>query len=326
MEPVSNTIYDGTVVSAAKLQRSIAIFAAMEKPAQIVKTLQACCVASSKIRHTCDVLVNGNRGLADELQRQLPSMPGSDLQQLRLWFSAVPDKAHTWNWYFSHVWPQAAVSLFLDGYVEPFPDSFALLTDALAEHPHAFASSAVPTYGASAKKQRAFQLKINGINGNLFAMSYDGISRLRSSGFHLPRGIYRTDGTMQSYLKHSFDPRNSPFDRSRVVVVPQASYYRTPLSVWKWSDIMKQWRRIQRQRQGLLISAAIKHLLSVKKTHPRDIPETVRDLVGAWMQACPSEWRRMARTNPLLIPTARKALAFKDWPEASAAPECLLTV
>jgi hypothetical protein len=243
-----------------------------------------------------------------------------------VWYISVPDKAHAWNAYFQHIWPNATTSFFVDGYVMPRKNSFALLSTALQEHPDAYAASAVSTIGFSSRKQQRFQERNTGINGNLFAMTNTAIVCLRESGFRLPRGLYRTDPTMQSFLKLDFKPGSGKANRRRVVVVKEATYDRRAFSPFKLSDLRTQWRRVLRQRQGDLEIQAVRQLLSVRKIDPRQMPDTVRDLIVGWMHESPRQWWVMAAANPLRLLAARHVRAFCDWSAAADPPELVLTV
>ena len=111
--------------------RSGAIFAAREDASEIMKSIAACRDASKRegLPAICDVLVNGNRRLVDDLQHELfPVAEHSNPFLIRVWYIAVPDKAHTWNIYLEHIWPQAEVAHFVDGYAQPHADSFSLLS------------------------------------------------------------------------------------------------------------------------------------------------------------------------------------------------------
>ena len=296
--------------------RSIAIFAAREETHTILKTLDACRIASKYERcpTICDLLVNGNPRLVESLEAAL----GADDEQsdsflVRLWFIDVPDKSHTWNKYFEQIWPDVEISYFVDGYAQPWKDAFHNLAEALTSSPDCYASSSIPTVGASARKQLRFQEKNRGINGNLFAMNRAAIRKLRQSGFHLPRGFYRTDPLIQLALKFDFNLTDSKHTPTRVVVVHAASYDRHVLSPFKLSDLKTQINRYLRQCQGDLESRAVKRLVFEKKTRFADWPNTVQELINGWTSSSTREWQMMVLRNPLRLFALRQVNRFEDW-------------
>ena len=309
--------------------RSIAIFAAREDATEIMESITACRLSSAheQCDAICDVLVNGNRKLADDLLKILPSAQNEASPFLiRLWYIDVPDKAHTWNVYFEHIWPEVDVCFFADGYVQPWKASFLHLSRALTDSPEAVASSAIPTIGFFANKQSRFQIRNRGINGNLFALNKDVISRLRESGFRLPRGLYRTDPLIQMAIKFDFKPSEQPHNPNRVVVVESASYERGALSLFKWADLKKQFNRYLRQRQGDIESMALRRLFRTRGFKVTDLQETVRELLINWAESSKCEWRMAVLRNPLRLLALRRVSSMQDMTVGSEQPELAATV
>ena len=228
--------------------------------------------------------------------------------------------------YFEHIWPEVDVCFFADGYVQPWKASFLHLSRALTDSPEAVASSAIPTIGFFANKQSRFQIRNRGINGNLFALNKDVISRLRESGFRLPRGLYRTDPLIQMAIKFDFKPSEQPHNPNRVVVVESASYERGALSLFKWADLKKQFNRYLRQRQGDIESMALRRLFRTRGFKVTDLQETVRELLINWAESSKCEWRMAVLRNPLRLLALRRVSSMQDMTVGSEQPELAATV
>src|SRR5438270_3938822 len=112
-------------------------------------TIQASRAASDE-RTTIDVIINGNRSLADAAS----AWSDSSLANVRIWFLETLDKAHAWNEYLQRIWTSSNVAFFMDGYVRVMPDALRLLAAKLADDKKALSVSAVPTYGRSAAFHR----------------------------------------------------------------------------------------------------------------------------------------------------------------------------
>ena len=78
---------------------NVAVFASRETTDVLRATLTAV-QAAVKRPTTIDVLVNGNRTLAEDAMKIISTLTKNDnLAKFRLWFIALGDKAHTWNVY-----------------------------------------------------------------------------------------------------------------------------------------------------------------------------------------------------------------------------------
>ncbi|MBK9029624.1 MAG: hypothetical protein IPN98_18195 [Propionivibrio sp.] len=195
-------------VYSAELTWNVAVFASRETTDVLKATLTAVQAAVKKPTNI-DVLVNGNRTLAENAMKIISTLARDDnLAKFRLWFIALGDKAHTWNVYLHNIWPGEGLAYFIDGYARPYSNALALLEQGLGSNAVALGASGVPTIGRTAAKSRTVQIIERGIHGNLFCLRTDTMRSLRASGFRLPLGLYRMDSTIGAVLKYSFNPKN----------------------------------------------------------------------------------------------------------------------
>jgi hypothetical protein len=299
---------------------SIAIFTARESVELLSSTLASVLEASKAFPTITDIVVNGNPELAHDFSRHLatisfPTVPSS---LVRLWTVSVPDKAYAWNQYVHEIWPNSKVAFFVDGYVQIDPSSLSIKEKKLNASSDAYAATGVPTSGRSAKSIRNELVSRGGIHGNLYAIKGDVVRRLRAMSFKLPIGIYRTDATLGAALSFSLDPKNNKWDvKRRIIVIPEVSWKAPTLSLWRIKDLKIHWKRMKRQAQGILVTAAVREHLAVRKLSPEDLPNTAYELITTWIKNNRNAARRIFLRNPLSFLAARNLSKVEDYNEKS---------
>lgn len=282
---------------------SIAVIASREHPDTLRATLQTLFSAAHKPA-TIDVVVNGNRLLAEDIRGQIVSLyqqnstEENSSVEFRLWFIGLGDKAHAWNTYVHRIWPGYGATFFVDGYVRAFPNALQLLEQGLDSGPDVWCSSGVPSVGRSAGSLRRRQFNDHGIHGNLFCLSGEAMQCARAKNFHLPLGLYRVDSTIEAVIKYSFDPKDNAWNANRVYVESRASWETDEKRWWSWSDIKGQFKRLVRQAQGDLENQAVRHHLTVCKRPAEEMPYSASELVERWILENPPQSGALLR-NPL---------------------------
>ncbi len=299
---------------------SVAIFTARETPEVLAATIAAAEIACAGVPSTIDVIVNGNRALADAIATTIGPLARSTL---RIWFIALADKSHAWNQYVETIAPACDVSFFIDGYARPAEDSLRLIARTLAENPEAWAASGVPTVGRSAKRLRGRMQSEGGIHGNLYALRRSTLALLKAKGFRFPLGIYRNDPLLGAVVCFSADPGAHRWNAKRLAVVPAATWTNDPLRWMRWSSIVAHWKRMQRQAQGVLENAAVRQHLALDRLPPESLPRTVAELVARWRAAHPDKALALL-WHPLRRRAARQLALRRDWSLAELPPELLL--
>lgn len=301
----------------------VAVFASRESPDELKATLTAIQVAIKKPT-TVDVLVNGNRALAENTMVIIATLPqNNNLAKFRLWFIALGDKAHAWNVYLHNLWAGDGIAYFIDGYARPYPNALALLEQGLCTSTVALGASGVPTMGNSSAKLRAEQIQDRGIHGNMFCLHTDTMRTLRASGFRLPLGIYRMDSTIGAVIKYSFNPRNNNWNPERIFVESEASWSTDKKHWWYYSEMKGQFKRRIRQAQGDLENRAMRHHLSICKRAPQDMPVTITELVAIWLNENPLEASTLLK-NPLRRHALNLMQKPRDWSLAALPPELIV--
>jgi hypothetical protein len=300
---------------------SVAIFAARESAETLSQCIRAALGASKGRDAAIDVLINGNRELALAIaNRDWPGVAGGD-GQVRTWSIAAGDKAHAWNEYLHRIWQAGTTAFFIDGYAQVKPDALQALCERLAADEAALGATGVPTCGRSAPRLREQMLKTGGFHGNLHTIRAEAMASLRSSGFRLPLGLYRTDSLIGAVLMFGLDPANNKWDPRRVAVAPDASWHVDGMSDITWNNVRTQAKRVLRQAQGELENRAAREHLAVKRRAPAAMPRTARQLVNDWMEEHPRQARSLFFKRPLCLHAARKLKAERDWSEAWTPPE-----
>jgi len=302
---------------------SIAVFAAREKIVDLEPTI-ASAIEASTSDTVIDLLVNGNRGLADRLVALLASaqfVSRSMHASLRVWFIELGDKSHAWNQYLEFIWPGSEFAFYIDGYVRLRADALQLLAQGLVNSPEHLAGTGVPTVGRSAQALRQQMLAQGGIHGNLFVLKRAAMQRLRDIGFRLPLGLYRTDPTLGAALAFSLDPARSSWNpKGRILVHPDVTWNTEERSIWKFTDLSSQIKRTLRQGQGTLENLAVRDFFAVRKLSPENLPKTAALLVSQWAVARRWDLAKALVRNPLAGLALRRLRIARDWSAVSVPP------
>lgn len=305
---------------------AIAIFTARESVDTVLATVRSAAEAAAGHEAPIDVLVNGNQVLAERLHAALTrgDLAAHHGGPVRIWHIPLADKAHAWNVYVHHVAPRSDTAFFVDGYARVHPEALERIHDRLHADPRAIAATGVPSTGRSAAKLARRMTNEGGIHGNLFAIEGATLSHLRESGFRLPLGLYRTDGTIGAVLNFNLDPSAHSWDPARTAVVATAGWSVPPQHWWRLADLLTQWRRMFRQAQGVLENAAVREHLAVKQKSPRDMPRTNAELVLGWLRDNPAKARGVLLRHPLSRLAVRRLRKGRDWSRAEEPPQRII--
>ncbi|WP_417069590.1 hypothetical protein [Niveibacterium terrae] len=303
---------------------SIAVFSSRESPDVLLRSVEAAWLAAVP-GSVLDVIVNGNRELAEECSQVFPSalkaMPAG--VDLRLWFIACADKAHAWNTYLHQIWPGSELAFFVDGYARLRPNSCSILAQALQMRPEIPAASGTPSSGWGAAKMRAQMLSEGGIHGNFYALRARALNTLRDRGFRLPLGLYRTDPALAAVLKFRLDPARYEWDDHQVYIDPDASWDVDSRPWWRLSVLRGQYQRRLRQYQGVFENRALRDHLARQKRAPEEVPETVSELIRGWGKDNPDELYRVTRSF-LARRAWERGVEARDWSDKDIPPALIL--
>ncbi len=302
---------------------SVAIFTARETPATLEQCIRATVEASNDSRVIVNILVNGNRTLADDAVKMINRIKLPDGICIRVWFIQLGDKAHAWNEYLFHIAPSVPHHFFVDGYVMVRPDAYERIRLELEKCPSANAASGVPSIGRSAHKLRGQMLREGGLHGNLYALPERTMEQFRLRDFRLPLGIYRNDSLIASVLCFGLDPATHQWDIKRILVVPDATWWLRPTSTFSAMDLLTHLRRTLRQAQGRLENLAIKAHLAKRRDAPELIPRTVAELIDVWAETEPQEFKQTLRRHPSSFHALYKMRQPKNWSAAKLVPQLL---
>lgn len=276
---------------------SIAIFSARETPEVLKKTVAAALRASTP-ETPIDVLVNGNRALADQITAVFRVGSSSEAERVRVWYLAQSDKANAWNQHIHHIWDGSSLAFYVDGYVELDPGAIDQLTRAMQAHPEAMAGTGVPSVGRSSKSLRQEMLTLGGMHGNFCCIRDSALLAFRSRGIRLPLGLYRTDSTMGAMLSFGLAPAQNEWNPLKyIAIAPDATWVTEAKKWWRRADIQASYKRLDRQAQGRLENKAVRHHLAVRQLPPEGLPRTAAELVIDWVARCPEEAAPLLRSD-----------------------------
>lgn len=243
-----------------------------------------------------NILVNGNKVLADELSRILKNRRVNNPQAfIRVWWIETGDKAHAWNQYIKHIWRQEQLAIFVDGYACPHPSALSLLEEGVVFCDRVLLSTGLPGSGRSAKKISIVLLETHGIHGNLYCIKSSAMSYMKKVGFHLPLGMYRTDSTIGSAIKFGLDPEKNEWDMKRIFVHPEVTWT-VKKNLWRYSSLKGHLKRLIRQAQGKFENRAVRYFYQIRKQKIETLPKTTLELVDTWIAACPDDAARLLRS------------------------------
>lgn len=260
------------------LDYDIAVFAVNEA-ATIERCLTAIDRAAAGCRTRIVVLLNGTTDNSLEIIKATRLLHAA----LVVYRFPAADKANAINRFLYDLRLDAAIYFCIDAYTRIGPDSLRAMAAALEADPYALVASSIPTNGRSAKTVREYTLKGGAISGQLYALRPDFVNRLVAAGFRLPLQIYRGDALLGSMAAHDLDAPGTKWDDRRIIGVEGATYEISPLSIFRWRDIIRQYRRETRQARGRFENEAIKSIIYAKGYAA--LPSNATDMIKEWLQS-----------------------------------------
>jgi len=297
------------------LEFDIAVFAVNEAPT-IERCLASIDRAAAGRRTRIAVLLNGTTDNSLDIIRALRLEHAA----LSVYLFPAADKANAINRFLYDLRLDAGTYFCTDAYTKVGPGALRAMEAALRANPMALVASAIPTNGRSARTTRENTLKGGVISGQLYALAPDFVSRFVAAGLRLPLQIYRGDPLLGSMAAHKFDAIGTRWDKARIIGVPDATYEISPLSIFKWRDIMRQYRREIRQARGRLENEAIKTIIyrAGYAALPGDANEMIRD----WLKSHSLKARSLREGHFMRL--ARRQLDRAGPPPAGLAPRLIL--
>jgi hypothetical protein len=99
----------------------------------------------------------------------------------------------------------------------------------------------------------------------------------------LPLQLYRGDGLLGSMAAHNLNPIGTRWDNRRIIGVLDATFAINPLSIFRWSDVKRQFNREIRQARGHMENEAIKSIIYQQGYEA--LPENANDMIGTWVKS-----------------------------------------
>jgi hypothetical protein len=225
------------------------------------------------------VILNGTRDSSTEVLSSLRLQHAG----LRVFMLTFGDKSNAINTFFYELRRPAAVCVQVDGYARISAGSLVAMRDALAASAKVNIVSSLQATGRSAEAEARRALAGGKCTGQFHAVRPSFIDRFVAAGLRLPLRLYWGDGLLGSMAAHDLDPIGNPWDNGRVIGIPDARFEITPLAIWRWRDIQRQYRREIRQTMGRMQNKAIQAI--IYKDGYAGLPADANDMVKDWLVA-----------------------------------------
>lgn len=226
-----------------------------------------------------NVILNGTRDNSLDVLAALKLRHAS----LRVFLLPFPDKSHAINTFFYEIRRPATVYVQIDGYTRITAGSFAAVRDGLFRSDKVNVVSTCQANGRSAAAETRRTLAGGKCTGQFHALRPSFVDRLVAAGLRLPLRLYWGDGLLGSMAAHDLDPIANAWDNERVIGVEQARFVIRPLSMLRWRDIQRQYKREIRQTLGTLQNEAIKAI--IYRHGYGALPRDANDMVRQWLAA-----------------------------------------
>jgi len=255
----------------------IAVYAANE-----AATIEACVAsidrACAERRAHISVLLNGTTDSSIALLNSMRLEHAS----ISVYLFPVTDKANAINHFLYRLRQDAEAHFGIDAYTQIAPGALRAIAEALAAQPQAYIASGLPLTGRSAQAMAEQSLHGGAVEGRLYALRPSFVDKLVEAGLRLPLQIYRGDPLLGSMAAHDLDPIGTPWDSRRIIGAPNATFAITPLSIFRWRDIRRQYRREIRQARGVMENEAIKSI--IYSAGYAALPENANDMIATWLK------------------------------------------
>ncbi len=153
-------------------------------------------------------------------------------------------KSRSWNrWVFDELDDFSPTHIFVDGDAEVEAGSVTAMDRALQAFPDVNAVSGMPLNGRSVEYYRNLMLREHGLFGDLYALSGDFLSRMKSRQIRLPNDLVGDDGLLAAMAKTSLENEGFWSDE-RVFICEQAGFRCAPFRVLDFSSWVNQYKRM----------------------------------------------------------------------------------
>ncbi|PPQ38315.1 glycosyltransferase [Rhodopila globiformis] len=258
---------------------NIAVFCRNEQ-ASIARCIESLTHASRGRRALITLIVNGSTD--DSAETALAAAERSGMPIL-IYAIAYADKANAINQFFYELRQPAKHYFFVDAYVKIGPRALRELESCLATRPDIAAATGIGVNGRTMYRNAQTTLTQGGhLHGQLHTLRADFINRLVASKIRLPIKLYRGDGLLGSMVIHNLDPLHTPWEPKRIGSSPGATYEIPATSIFRPSDLRRQFHREIRQQRGHLENAAIKSIIYEKGYE--GLPSSASDMILAYIE------------------------------------------
>ncbi len=233
------------------------------------------------------VMANGCTDRTAEIVEQY----GNKRPDVHLVSIALGDKCNAWNVFVHDVVPGRCpgrdVYFFMDGDARAVTGSFSAMANALREHPHAHAASAVPASGWNVAHDRQDILDNHGLVANLYSLRGAFVERLHTSSVRIPLKLEGDDGLIGALIKWDLAPERQGFDNKRIVPCADAAFEFEPMLPTRpthWKPYLKRAVRYGRRRYEFQLLGPV-----LKKCGLSGIPIDITELYPL-AAAIPLKW------------------------------------
>ncbi|GAB5489698.1 MAG: hypothetical protein Pars2KO_32680 [Parasphingorhabdus sp.] len=189
-------------------------------------------------------------------------------------------KSRSWNrWVFDELDGFSPTHIFVDGDAEIEPGSVIAMDQALHVFPDVNAVSGMPLNGRSVEYYRDLMRRDHGLFGDLYALSGDFLSRMKSRQIRLPTDLVGDDGLLAAMAKTSLENEGFWMDE-RVFICERAGFRCVPFHVLDFSSWVNQYRRMISYSKRNFQNRIIKDIMY--STGPTGLPGRLAPRYGSY--------------------------------------------
>lgn len=161
------------------------------------------------------------------------------------------DKCNAWNTYVYQHLTGSDVQFFIDCDVQFSEHAFPRLAKALVESNGKNAVTGLPLSGRNKAKYSELVTRYSCLFGNLYGLTSDFLTRLKSQNIRLPIGLCWIDAQLTKLVNEDLRPARDDYQH-RVTFVENTGYRFESLKPWKRADRALYLSRIARYKAGQL--------------------------------------------------------------------------
>ena len=263
-------------------KRVFAIFAHNEEK-NIVSSIKS---VQSQSDSDIYVLING---CTDNTQKIVEDYASTNTNIIPV-FIEIGDKSNAWNVFVHDLMPEAELYYFLDGDCNVGENAISIIEKALVKDcPLPNVIAATPEEITKSRIKTTMEMLTNGgLAGNFYALTNQFVDRIRAQKIKLPLGTIGEDSLVGALAYWNLVPF-SDWNLKNILVLRNAKFTYTPLSIFNFSDLKLYYRRKIRYSHRFFQNKVIKECF--RENGLKGINKPVNELLKKHPEQLQLNWR-----------------------------------